>query len=190
MSYQYTDKLAKRFNRLGVERMFRKNVARQYRGILIVKATQGKICLLDLGDAWILDEYRLNAAYHQRGKESWFINTTKEGKHFSLHRLLLNPPSDLVVEHLNGNGLDNRRDNLRIVRREEASRNKRRYTNNSSGIKGVCKYGPNWHCYINSPGGKRLTKTFSIRKYGDKARQLAILQREEWEEELGYLVRE
>lgn len=32
-----------------------------------------------------------------------------------LHRLLLSPPIDMVVDHINRNGLDNRRDNLRVV---------------------------------------------------------------------------
>lgn len=37
------------------------------------------------------------------------------GKVTSMHRLLMKPDPDLVVHHRNGNGLDNRRENLQIT---------------------------------------------------------------------------
>ena len=41
------------------------------------------------------------------------------------------------VDHLNGNTLDNRRVNLRVVTHQENMMNKADYKNNSSGVKGV-----------------------------------------------------
>ena len=54
-----------------------------------------------------------------------------------LHRLLLNVPRDLQVDHINGDRSDNRRLNLRICTREQNSRNRKIPSNNISGYKGV-----------------------------------------------------
>jgi hypothetical protein len=54
-----------------------------------------------------------------------------------MHRVIMNPPTDMVVDHINGNGLDNRRSNLRIVTRGENSRLARNIPANRSGFRGV-----------------------------------------------------
>ena len=59
------------------------------------------------------------------------------GKTIRLHRWLLNAPDDVVVDHINHSGLDNRRCNLRLLKRSENLHNKRLYKNNTSGYRGV-----------------------------------------------------
>lgn len=54
----------------------------------------------------------------------------------SLHRLIMKPPKGLVVDHVNRNGLDNRRENLRVVTIQENLRNQKR-PNNKTGTTGV-----------------------------------------------------
>ena len=49
-----------------------------------------------------------------------------------LHRLIMNCPEDRVIDHINGNGLDNRRENLRIVSIRENGNNMRRHREGKS----------------------------------------------------------
>lgn len=48
------------------------------------------------------------------------------------------------IDHINGDGLDNRRENLRIAGGSGNQRNKKRMSSNTSGFKGVSKYGNKW----------------------------------------------
>lgn len=55
----------------------------------------------------------------------------------SLHRLIMDFPIGMDIDHINGNQLDNRRANLRICEHRLNSRNNRLAKNNSSGFSGV-----------------------------------------------------
>ncbi len=55
-----------------------------------------------------------------------------------LSRFIMNPPADKVVDHINGDIYDNRRENLRIVNRRQNALNVKARSN--SGFKGVCLY--------------------------------------------------
>ena len=59
----------------------------------------------------------------------------KNRKTLRLHRFLLDVPKDKVVDHINRNTLDNRRENLRIVDGIDNAQNKGFYCNNKSGYK-------------------------------------------------------
>ena len=66
-------------------------------------------------------------------------NCAKLGKQklLRMHRVIVNPPDDMQVDHINGNKLDNRRCNLRIVTQQQNQFNRTR-------AKGYC-----WHKRIN-----------------------------------------
>ena len=58
-------------------------------------------------------------------------------RNIMLHRFIINPPSDMFIDHINRDGLDNRRENLRIVTHSENHFNERIRSDNTSGYKGV-----------------------------------------------------
>lgn len=60
-----------------------------------------------------------------------------DGVKISLHRHLMGNPPGMFVDHVNGNGLDNRRSNLRICTHTQNMQNRRIHKNNKSGAKGV-----------------------------------------------------
>lgn len=63
----------------------------------------------------------------------------KYGPRFHLHRIVLGLAKDSILEpdHRNRNGLDNRKENLRLVTRSQNNFNKRMQSNNKSGVNGV-----------------------------------------------------
>ncbi len=77
--------------------------------------------------------------------ESWMSFTNGKGGAFyaicrrtgkRMHRLLLSAKSGQLVDHKNGNGLDNRRENLRLVNASQNNANRRK-VRAKSGYKGV-----------------------------------------------------
>ena len=64
-------------------------------------------------------------------------NDKHKGRTVQIHRLIMNPPAGLEVDHINGNGLDNRRENLRIVTHQVNQCNQPKRSTASSKYYGV-----------------------------------------------------
>lgn len=88
---------------------------------------------------------------------------------------------NLVIDHIDGNPLNNNIANLRLVTLSENLRNKSILYRNKSGVTGVYFQGtngcPNYtgKCSI---GNKHFSRSFSVSKYGEEqAKQLAVTWR-------------
>jgi hypothetical protein len=65
-----------------------------------------------------------------------------------MHRMIMRPPRGMVVDHINGNGLDNRRCNLRIVPPAVNAQNRRKRAGTKSRFIGVSPCGNKWQAFI------------------------------------------
>lgn len=69
-----------------------------------------------------------------------------------MHRLIMGFPKHMVVDHIDGDGLNNRRSNLRLVTRAQNNRKSNSVLprHNKSGFRGVCleKSSKKWCAFI------------------------------------------
>lgn len=56
------------------------------------------------------------------------------------------------IDHINGDTSDNRIVNLRETSHQCNMRNRKKHSNNTSGVNGVCAVGDNWQAYIKVAG--------------------------------------
>lgn len=66
-----------------------------------------------------------------------YVMTQASSNYLLLHRFLLIAPDGIDVDHINGNTLDNRKNNLRLAKHYQNMANRGKQVNNTSGYKGV-----------------------------------------------------
>ena len=69
----------------------------------------------------------------------WYAVRSENGRRVFMHRQLLNAPPGMQVDHANGDGLDNRKSNLRLATSAQNNRNRDKTKRNSTGYKGVSR---------------------------------------------------
>lgn len=93
----------------------------------VINLTQGFICVVSNEDFTRLSKYAWRVS-HSKGKGRKYgepyAATTIKGKKFYMHRLIMKNPVGKIVDHINNQTLDNRRENLRIVSHKENMRNR------------------------------------------------------------------
>lgn len=100
-----------------------------------VPLSQGLQALIDEADAWVLDGGKWSAAWS--GRHFYAVRGGKRRPRQLLHRLLMGAGAGEVVDHRNGNTLDNRRSNLRLCTRKQNAQNQRGRSDRRSIYKGI-----------------------------------------------------
>jgi hypothetical protein len=101
-----------------------------------IQLTQGQVALVDDEDFEELTKYNWharadgNTMYAARG-----LRRNGRWTSITMHQTLC--PDLERVDHINGNGLDNRKENLRPATRTQNNMNRALHRNNSTGFKGV-----------------------------------------------------
>jgi hypothetical protein len=139
--------------------------------------TQGKETIVDDKDYGWLSKNKWHAV---KGCGSmWYASRRKDHKSIRMHRVITQAIEGELVDHINRDGLDNRRANLRLCSHAENIRNRPATSKNSSGFKGVywSKQREKWKavvCFEKKAYqiGYFSDKMEAARAYDEKARAL------------------
>lgn len=118
--------------------------------------------LVDDEDFQNVSRYRWWLARRHR---NFYAMGIVSGQRVYLHRFIMSPPEGMVVDHMNRNGLDCRRSNMRITSKTKNAQNTRHRSHNTSGFRGVyfCKQTGRWRAEIRCNG-----KVKKLGRYHDK----------------------
>lgn len=103
-----------------------------------IQLSQGKVALIDDDDFERVNQFKWSFGVSKRDKTIYVKRRDWSKKEYiKLHRFILNAPKNKQVDHIDGNGLNNQKSNLRLCSQSENKRNSKIYSNNTSGYKGV-----------------------------------------------------
>jgi HNH endonuclease/AP2 domain len=140
-----------------------------------IKLTMNQIAWIDDADFKLVNMYKWNFSRKSSNYGSAVASGGKRGFSISMHRLIMDAPKGLEVDHINGNPLDNRRNNLRLVTHSQNQKNMSKHKDNKSGYKGVSwhKKAKKWQVHV---GKKGYIGLFTDPKEAAKAYNIAALE--------------
>lgn len=104
-----------------------------------IKLTQGKVALVDDEDFDRVNQFEWFVGNGSKTHASRALLNSGPKRERQMHRFIMNAPPGMCVDHIDGNGFNNCRSNLRVCTQSQNNKN-RRIQKHSSPYKGVC-----WH---------------------------------------------
>lgn len=145
-----------------------------------IQLNHGQVAKVDDADYEELSKYKWSAIREYYG---WRV--TRSGPRVNgqattvpMGRAILNAPKGMIVDHRDGDGLNNQRENLRLCTHAENMRNRRRPRNNRSGFKGVTwvKQDRVWAAHITVDRTHKTLGRFSTAEEAARAYDEAALK--------------
>ena len=130
-----------------------------------IALTNGGVTIVDDVDYEVLSQ---SSWYRQKARNTWYACThaTKDGRPtlVRMHTVIL--PGCVTVDHWDGDGLNNRRSNLRPATLSQNQQNSIKPRSNTSGFKGVnfVKRSGRWQANITVDGKARYLGTFDTKE--------------------------
>jgi hypothetical protein len=130
-----------------------------------IPLTQGKVAIVDDEDYPRLSQFKWY--YIQDGQTGYAVRGRRP--RIWMHRVILGI-TDGDTDHQNGNGLDNRKENLRPCNRSQNCANRRKLHGAASKFKGVYRSGSNWIARLQKRGtGRKSLGTFKTEQEASRA---------------------
>lgn len=148
----------------------------------------GTVCVIDLADLNVVSRFTWHCftPAPKAANPTWYARSSILGPKgrrslVYMHRLILGAPKGMSVDHINHNGLDNRRRNLRLCSHKENMENRDgANANSTTGLRGIYVHHSKdtkgitrtyWNCRVMS-NGKSNTKNFPFTDEGlERAKQ-------------------
>lgn len=102
----------------------------------MIPLTRNQVAIVDDADYALVAPYRWHCM--AKGYAARRLRVCEGSAIVLMHRIIMQAPTDLQIDHINGNKLDNRRSNLRLVTNQQNRFNQRPRKDNKTGYKGVC----------------------------------------------------
>ena len=105
----------------------------------IESKTHGKFKVLVDAEDWervAQFKWSVNKNVRNKHKNVFYVVGTSK-RNMKLHRYIMECPVGMVIDHINGDTLDNRKSNLRVCTRTDNKRSRPKQSNNTLGYKGV-----------------------------------------------------
>lgn len=133
----------------------------------VIPLTKGKIAFIDPNDFNLVAPIRWHA-HHQTlvNNELWYAYGKFQGLPIKMHRFILGVPDNVEVDHRDGDGLNNRRGNLRPATRQQNGFNTKRHSTGTV-FSGVYYYKANgkWTGQVTATDGRRLSIGYHEKDY-------------------------
>jgi hypothetical protein len=114
-----------------------------------IELSRGKVAIVDDDCFELVSKYTWHCT-HIRGKDIYYAKTNIRAgdrqKQLWMHRIITGCPFNKEVDHIDGNGLNNQKSNLRLATHQQNMFNQRKRSGGSSQYKGVswCKRSNRW----------------------------------------------
>lgn len=133
-----------------------------------IPLTKGKFAIVDIEDARDVFSHRWRLGKFRRQYYARMTVHRSDGKQTTmfLHSFIMPPPPGFEIDHIDGDGLNNRRSNLRLATRSQNFQNSRIRSTNTSGYKGVHwdKHAHKWRARIVLDGYNKNLGLFDNRE--------------------------
>ncbi len=145
-----------------------------------INLSQGKVALVDDEDFELLSQWKWST--HKNGRCYYAVRsdyTDGVRSDIKMHRVIMAPSVDMVIDHIDDDGLNNQKINLRICTTQQNASNARSGGFGASKYRGVTRMldRPKWRANIRHNGGRILIGYFddevdAAKAYDNKATKL------------------
>lgn len=145
----------------------------------IITLTKGMIAKVDDEDYEWLSKFSWYA--HKERNKYYAVRKSKRSggkqKMIYMHREILRSSVSMKCDHIDGDGLNNQKENLRVCTNQQNLMNRGPQQNNTTGYKGVSKTGARYYASINTNGSNIYLGSYekpedAAKAYDKKAKEL------------------